>query len=805
MIKSKFKWLKKESNYDNNLKDVLPKELLQILYNRGIDTNEKLDMFLLCDMTLAHDPDIICDIKKAATSILDAVINNEKICVYGDYDVDGITSTTIMLTILNALGADTMFYIPNRLTEGYGMNESAIKEISKKGANLIITVDTGITAMEEAKLVSSLGMKLVITDHHEMIDHVPEADLLLAVVDLKRGEDEYPFRELAGCGIAFKVCEVMKEIVKSDNKYLSLKDSMKDFDENRLLELVALGTIADIVPLVDENRIFVKEGLKLLETTDRIGLRLLIESTIGMDYKNLKAKDVAFNLVPKMNAAGRMSDASICIDLLMEEDETVAAGLVRKLIANNDARKRAEGEIYKQVVDIICGDERYQNENILLVKGKGWNHGIVGIVAARIAEEFFKPVVIFNEEDGELTGSARSFGGVNIFNILSSGKDILTKFGGHEKAAGLSLKEENFEELRTKINEYADEVITKDMLVQRKEADLEISIDDIDLDFVKTISRLEPFGEANEEPKFIIKGNVYNSSLMGKTNNHLKLKLKGEYNSCDAVAFFRGDLYEQIITEKDYEILGSLGVNEFLGKESVQIMLEDIKNSYEDIASYYFDKSLCKKVKEHIDVFDEDEKELEINKEIIKNFDEAYEDMVNSSPEELSKKVYIINNRQDLIHMIGTENDFIRIYEGEMPVPEALKIGEKHANIVVNNLTKIIDLRKNNTIIYIDSLYNEMSVSKEAQIGVNRDEVVHVYKRITYLSKLNKSEIYLDDLSYNLRDLDNYRILISLEILRELGILEFSINDDELITFKINHEVKNPIDNSEIYKSIRKA
>ncbi|MCQ2748442.1 MAG: hypothetical protein MJ246_00045 [Clostridia bacterium] len=343
------------------------------------------------------------------------------------------------------------------------------------------------------------------------------------------------------------------------------------------------------------------------------------------------------------------------------------------------------------------------------------------------------------------------------------------------------------------------------MLIQRKEADLEINIDDINLDFVKAISRLEPFGEANEEPKFIIKGNVYNSSLMGKTNNHLKLKLKGDYNTCDAVAFFRGDLYEQIVTEKEYEILGSLSVNEFMGRESVQIMLEDIKNSYEDIASYHYDKSLCTKVKDHLEVFDDDKKELEKSPEIIMNFDDAYADIMNSEPQELANKVYIINNKEDLVRLFKSECDFLRIYEGEKAGENELQNAGNYANIVVNNLTKIIDLRKIYTIIYIDSLYNEINVSQDENILVDREDVVHVYKRITYLSKLNKSEIYLDDLSYNLRDLDNYHILISLEILKELGILNFTINDEELITFKVNFEVKNPIDNSEIYKSIRKA
>ncbi len=456
----------------------------RLLCNRGCTTPEEAFAFMNSDKSGLHSPYLMPDIREATEIIRTAIENDEKITVYGDYDVDGITSITILYGYLKSVGARVDYYIPNRIEEGYGINNSAIDKIAANGTSLIITVDTGISAAEEIAYATSLGLKCVVTDHHECKrdengkDEIPSCP----VVNPKRADSKYPFENLAGVGVTFKLIEALSG-TENALKYVGF---------------TAIGTIADIMPLKGENRVIVSLGLKSMEKNIPVGIKALMKAS-GSDEKPLDASTVAYRIAPRLNAAGRIGDPYVAVKLLTATDPTEAEEMASILCEENAQRQKMETEILKDVENRLAAKKI---NKIIIEKSPHWHNGVIGIVASRLSETYSRPCILFCTDGTTAKGSGRSRQGINIYDLLSASATGLSKFGGHAMAAGLTVKEEDFEAFRKAATEYAEKNISEEALFATEEAECLLSVEDMTLETYDSIKRLEPFGAANPTPAF---------------------------------------------------------------------------------------------------------------------------------------------------------------------------------------------------------------------------------------------------------------------------------------------------------------
>lgn len=466
---------------------VLSKELgvnpiiAQILVNRGLQTAGEAAVFLRASINNVHEPASLPDIEKATKRIRSAIDSHEKIAVFGDFDVDGITSTALLFIYLRTHGADVSYYIPSRLNEGYGLNVAAINSISKTGVQLIITCDCGISAHEEILEAKSLGMDVIVTDHHEPGANLP---LALAVVNPKRRDSVYPFRELAGVGVAFKLMEAVEGNF----------DSVADY-----LDLVALGTVADIVPLIDENRALVKEGLKNINTKMRLGLKSLIEAS-GLTAGKITSEHLAYIIGPRINVAGRLETANIAFELLTATDKTKANEIASILHEKNKERRTIEQEMFEEALDAFEADAKQNSRNAIILYDQGWHEGVKGIVASRMVERFHKPTIIFSHKNGLLVGSGRSIPGFHLHNALLEHSGLLEGFGGHEHAAGLTCHPDKLDDFRNRFLDFVDSNLTDDLKSPQLKIDCWVEPQDLTRELAESIAALEPFGNANPRP-----------------------------------------------------------------------------------------------------------------------------------------------------------------------------------------------------------------------------------------------------------------------------------------------------------------
>ena len=562
---SKNIWNVKEQ--DNNIirkiasENHLPEIIATVLANRGITDPKEIDLFMHPQIHHLHNPFLLKDLSKAVERIQKAIVNHERITIYGDYDVDGITSTSILYMFLKELGGYVDYYIPDRVEEGYGMNENAISKIAKEKTTLLISVDTGITAHYEVEVAKQFKIDVIITDHHECQESLPNA---LAVINPKRKDCNYPFDALAGVGVTFKLIQGLANLFE------------KEASIWKYLDIVAVGTIADLVPLQDENRVFTKVAFQTMTDTWNLGLKALME-VAGIDKKKITAGHVGFQIGPRLNAAGRLGDAKRGVQLFITEDNNQAAQLAEELDAENNERQKMEQEILQEAIKIIESTIDVEKTKILVVASEGWNHGVIGIVASRITEKYYRPTILLTVEDDQASGSARSVEGFSIFNALNSCKDLLDKFGGHEMAAGMSLPIDNISLLREKLNEYARNTMTEETLIPKLCADMEIPIEAISIDLIQQIERLEPYGMGNEQPKFICTGKVKQIMQMGKTNNHLKLTVENMGSDIVGVGFNLADYYHTIGRNHPISIFCTLNINEWNNVKSPQLMIKDIQ------------------------------------------------------------------------------------------------------------------------------------------------------------------------------------------------------------------------------------
>ena len=493
--------------------------LAGILAARGItDPTEALT--LLAGEEELSDPMLLTDMDKACARILEAIDKEQTIVVYGDYDVDGVTATALLYQHLKGMGASVKCMLPSREGDGYGLSKNAIQSIHDKGCQLIVTVDNGISALEEAEFAASLGVDLIVTDHHLPHDALPKA---VAVVDPRRADDHSPFKGLCGAGVAFKLCAALDGCPPEE---------MLDYCG----DLAAVGTVADVMPLTGENRTLVKAGLKLLQQTDRPGISALLEE-VGLGSKPITAENVSYAIAPRINAAGRMDNAVTALQLVLCEDEERAAELAHKLNEINVARQETEQEIVKAAQEQLDAEPAILEDRVILIWGRDWHPGVIGIVASRLVEKTGRPVIVVSvDEHGEGKGSGRSVQGFNLHECIASCEDILLRFGGHAMAAGLSVREENLPELRRRLNEWAARECAV-LFTPPLECDLSIHLDRITVESVRRLEQLAPYGAENPTPVFVLEKAVIDGIFSVSEGKHCRLRLRQGNASIYAVWF----------------------------------------------------------------------------------------------------------------------------------------------------------------------------------------------------------------------------------------------------------------------------
>ena len=538
-----------------NVSDIMAK----LLISRDIEFKD-IDMFLNGTIDDLYDPYDIKDMEKIVERIDIAIKRNEKICIYGDYDVDGITSITIMYKFLTKLGLDIMYYLPDRLVEGYGINNNALEEIKESGVTLIITVDCGITAIDEIEYAKKLGLDVCITDHHECTDKLPNA---YAVVNPKRKDDKSKFKMLAGVGVAFKC------LMAISKRYSLPKESYLKY-----LDIVSIGTISDIVPLVGENRIISKYGLKMMEKTKNLGLKELLKI---VNYKDIDSMMVSFGMAPRINACGRMGNASAAVKLLLETDSQKAEKIAVELDELNQERKNVESLIFNQALELI-EKENLENKNSIVLYNSSWHNGVIGIVASRLVNMYYKPVILLTKEHGFIRGSGRCPAGFSLYDALGECKDLLIQFGGHELAAGLSIKEENIEAFIKKFEEVvesrketiSEQIINIDSIISRRNLNAQI---------IKDIRFLKPYGQSNQVPIFLYKGLKVAAIRTIKDDKHLKLVLKDDRSLIDAVGFSLGARRDEIRIGDKVDVVANVELNSYNTPKTIQLVIQDFKKS----------------------------------------------------------------------------------------------------------------------------------------------------------------------------------------------------------------------------------
>ena len=560
------KWVAYNKTYElaEQLKSTLGigEILARTLINRGIDDINEAQRFIRADINDLHDPFLLMDMEKAVDRVLQAIEENEKICIYGDYDVDGVTSTSLCVNTLRKLDADVMHYIPVRAEEGYGLNHEAISQIFNEGVSLIITVDCGIKSVDVVETVKSFGIDIIITDHHECGEELPDA---YAVVNPHRPDCGYPFKELAGVGVAFKLMHAVTESIGCSELLYEV------------IDIAAIGTIADVVPLLGENRIIVKNGLERLAATESVGLRALIDVS-GLKDKQVSSYNIAFMIAPRINAAGRLADASRCVELLITEDEALAYEIAEELERKNSERQKIEAEILEQAVSKLTENVELTRDRIIVLEEANWHPGVIGIVASRIVDQFSKPAIMISKENDIGKGSARSMSGFNLYEAMCRCSDLFEKFGGHEMAAGLTIKAENIPVLRARINEVAEEILQGKELIPEIMVDYRLEPADVNLQTAKLLKNLEPFGMGNPNPNFVCRNlQVLDRKLVGTSGKHLSLNLYDGCNNVKAIAFNMGNLYNVLSNGKKIDIICCMDVNLWNNNENVQLVIKDIK------------------------------------------------------------------------------------------------------------------------------------------------------------------------------------------------------------------------------------
>ncbi len=541
--------------------------LASLLVTRGVHTFEEARSFFRPSLSALHDPFLMKDMDLAVARLEKAVASQEKILVYGDYDVDGTTAVALVYSFIRRLTTSVDFYIPDRYDEGYGVSQKGIDWASDNGFTLIITLDCGIKAIDKVKYAADKGIDLIICDHHLPEEEIPAA---AAVLDPKREDCTYPFDDLSGCGVGFKLVQAYSQ--KNGLPFESLLP---------LLDLLVVSIASDLVTVVGENRVLAHFGLKRLNEEPRIGLQAMI-NLANLEQGHVTIDDIVFKIGPRINAAGRMESGRLAVELLTAETEEAAVTIGSQINDNNNERKSIDREITKAALDMVQDGTCCSSENAVIVYGPDWNKGVVGIVASRLVEAYYKPAFVLTKSNGFVTGSARSVRGFDLYEAISSCADLLENYGGHIYAAGLTLREENLPEFVRRIDKYVGEHISDEMATPIVDVDSEINFSQITPKFFRILKQFQPFGPGNSAPVFLTK-NVYddgNGRKVGPGGQHLKLELIQEsqpYHQISAIAFNMASLFEHIRNGNPIDICYSVVENYYRGNSTIQLRIKDMR------------------------------------------------------------------------------------------------------------------------------------------------------------------------------------------------------------------------------------
>lgn len=791
----------------NSKKLEIRDDIAQIMLNRNVENFEDMNMYINPDIKLLRNPFLLKDMKKSVERIKKAISNNEKILIYGDYDVDGVSSTSILMLYFKNIGYDEQkytYYIPNRLLEGYGLNKEAVYKISKMDVDLIITVDCGITSIEEVNLINELGMDVIITDHHECQEKLPNS---YSIVNHKQLDCNYPFKGLCGGAIAFKLVQAMM--------------SKENFEKElyNYIEIAALATVCDIMPLIDENRIIVKNGLDVMKKSNNLGIKELLNASgidVSKDIK-IKSSHLGFGIGPRINAAGRLGQSNLGVELFTTNDIAKAKQLAEELNDLNEYRQSLELEILNSVEEQIKKDKDFDNKKIVVAYGKGWQHGVIGIVASRITEKYYKPSILLGiDENGMATGSARSIKNFDIFENLNKCKNLMEKFGGHEQAAGMSIKEENLSKFKQKIEQLAFENIDETSMLEKINIEYEIKEQSMSKSFIKNLNILEPFGMKNATPIFMLRNcRIKNIYAIGKNKNHLKLTIEkdGVYN---CIGFRIADFINEFEINDMIDIAFNLDLNVFRGVESIQLIVKDIKSSLKmqkkhNVQNFLIVKDLIENI--IIENIQKDE-EIDLNKQ--QNM--LYNSIINRTNNRFK---YVLDEfEESTLCVVNTINGYLRAKSDMFFVKN-----EKNQVIFLSNIDKI-NIKRYNKIIVYDYVENYTKIkrilNKNIEIVLNVDETDFSYlkKQIdsyiisrddlkkVYLTvkKMDKKEINIS-LFYKNLNINFYKIWIILNVFYAEKLIEFKVDEkNETITFNIlKTEKKIDINESKIIKKLLKV
>lgn len=556
---------------DKALQQKLAKELdispvlAQILINRGLATANDIEKFLSCEKSALHNPFMLKDIRKAVDRIRQAIRDKEKILICGDYDVDGITGVAILFTLLRDEGAVVNWHIPNRLDEGYGLSMKAVNLAKAGGVGLLITVDCGTTDKEEVALLNRYGIDSIIIDHHQIQKaNIPDA---FCLINPLQEDCDYPFKDLSGAGLAYKVaCALLEDIEHSSEEFL---------------DLVALGTVADIAPQLGENRILTSLGMKRLGSTNRIGLKTLMQ-VAGLNKKVLKTEDIGFIIGPRINAGGRIGAAELALRLILSQDKDESTEIAGILNQENSFRQRLQEGIFKEAVSKIEGRTNFKDHRVIVVWGEDWHPGVIGIVASKIVDRFYRPAIVLSVQENRAKGSGRSIDNFHLFDAVSRCKGLLENFGGHEAACGITMPTDNIEKFRDSINRVASEMITAADLVPKIEVDMELPLSDINSRLMEELEMLEPFGAGNPQPLFLSTNLKVKAPPVSFGRSGVKMWVTDKKITCEAACFNASGILGRAQDLGAVDLVYYPKVREISGVSTLKLEIEDLKIGYKE-------------------------------------------------------------------------------------------------------------------------------------------------------------------------------------------------------------------------------
>lgn len=572
------RWVLKDRGDSEKIKQLsekinVDKIIARLLVQRGIETFDEAKVFFRPELKDLHDPFLMKDMQKAVDRLSSAISNNEKIMIYGDYDVDGTTGIALLYKFLKNFYDNIEYYVPDRYAEGYGISFMGLDYAIDNKFNLLISVDCGIKAVEKVAYANEKGLDVIICDHHTPGDTLPDA---YALLDPKQKDCNYPYKELSGCGVAFKLLQAYSSANNIDPELVF-----------EYLDLVVVSIGSDIVPITGENRILAYYGLQRLSSDPCEGLKSIIDIT-GLDDKDIQINDIVFKIGPRINAAGRIDSARRSVDLLVTDKKQNATKIAVQINSINTSRQELDHDITESALDMIASDESKINAYSTVVYSPNWHKGVIGIVASRLIERYYKPTVVMTKSNGIITGSARSILGYNLYDAIEHCKEYLDNFGGHRYAAGLSLKPENLEKFSVKFEEYVKKTLPESLRTPIIEIDSEIDFKDITPKFFRVLKQFAPFGPENMTPVFMTKNIFDNGSMrqVGKEYNHLKLKLiqnLGDNKCIDAIGFGFGSLYDNIKDYKPFNVCFQVSENKFMNRTLLQAMIVDIQFPEENV------------------------------------------------------------------------------------------------------------------------------------------------------------------------------------------------------------------------------